>query len=860
MKRVLSLLLLFILLASLSTAFNTSKAFSNNNVNVLNEELNIYSYGTVTLIELEVHNHPSMIEKFNDLFGFIENKSISITYYNVPKWSSRFNYLLSGVIFNDTILTKVPTQGLYIDLINTSPTDQVIGEFNDIFKTYFFKDENILVGYTDYGMFLSIYNKIISLPQYTRFLSWLDPTSFSPDQDVFMISFIRDENGLTMRVFVIKDLVAKYFYWSLDKFLKYRPNVPNIGYNYTSTLTIYFKDVFIEKKPSNITVVKEDNNNQLYIYRITARNNEEFINPKFKIRYETPILLLQRTFNSSIFLKDNTIQVELNVKNIMPYPVHNINITEATWWNDVGVLKEGNTTFLIKDLKAESEYKVVYRIKIETDEQLAVKIPPAKLILESATGYREIIYSNTNIIYLNYDEPPLISASVIDVNARDLSIGRTVKFVTEISNLGNATVHSVVLGEYIIGDLKPWEKRRVEEKRTITTIGGNMIEIGLNASYMYQDNEYNLSSQYLPVKLYPREYNRPWVDLTYDRVTNSSCVNATIGIKNKGLFNIKDLHIKVYPYKGEYVKGDLSSDLTYYVDTLNVNESIKLSFLLTYPNNTVSLMPQIVVYSPDLISSISSKIDYYYNSVTTSYDLPHSPYLVNENYTFYVKIENGGPAKLYNISISFSNPEITVNPLTANYSVIIPSSSKSFNFTFFSEEVGNFSLPTLEYTYWYLGSKREGTLVLGNASFYKGVWAEYKVPDSVEEGNSFNIILNVYSDASQYITDVTIDIVLPQGLSFEDGSVEKSVSLNLATGKNKLELEVYASNPGEYQLISTTIKYRFNGRVSVFNMPEDLLPKVVIKENLLWRYWIYFIPMLLVALIFALYMRKKLYS
>jgi len=271
-------------------------------------------------------------------------------------------------------------------------------------------------------------------------------------------------------------------------------------------------------------------------------------------------------------------------------------------------------------------------------------------------------------------------------------------------------------------------------------------------------------------------------------------------------------------------------------------------------------MPQIVVYSPDLVSNISSKMDYYYNSVAVSYDLPPSPYLVDENYTFYVKIENEGPAKLYNISISLSNSELTIKPSTANYSVIMSSSSKSFNFTFFSEEVGNFSFPSLEYTYWYLGSIRKGTLVLGNASFYKGVWAEYKVPTSIEEGNSFNITLDVYSDASQYVSDVTIDIVLPQGLSFKDGSIEKTVSVNLASGKNKLELEVYASSPGEYQLISTTIKYRFNGRALVFNMPKDLLPKVVIKENVLWRYWIYFIPMLLIALIFALYMRKKLYS
>jgi len=850
-------ILLLVMLLTIVFTFIRVNAEVNNEL--FHEQLDIYTYGTVTLLDLKIYDHPIITQNFKNVFSFLGNKTFKICYSNIPRWSPEYNYLLSGEVFNDTYLKRIPFTGMIITVGNTTYNEKLINDFGDIFKTYFLIDGDNLLGYTDFKIFLSVYNQIISLPKYTRFLSWMDPTSFSPDNDLFMVIFYRSGNNSLLRIVILKDLRVKYFYWSLDKFVNYRASTPYIGYNYTSTLNIFFKDVFIEKKPVNVTVINEDNVNRYYVYRVEANSSEDFINPHFKIRYETPALLVTRFFNSTTFYYGKDIEVGVSVKNLMSYPVHDINLSESRWWSGIGEIVKGNTSVIIKDLKGNSEYTMRYIIRIITQNHTWVLVKPAEAILTSETGYKECLYSNTNIIYINYDSSPLISTSIQSIDTKDLSFGKSIKYIAIISNMGNDSVGSVVFGNFIIGDLRPGETRKIEGQISSSLMKRHHVDLVVNASYIYQGNMFNLSTQFLPLNLYPLKYDKPWINMEYDfsKQANNT-VFLHLKITNNGLYDVKkvDLHIK--PYASIYESGDFSSNLTYKKDVLQVNSTIDLNATFIYPNDTISFLPRIVLSFSDSPSNISSNIDYFYNTISASLKLPKQPYLMSKNYTLTINIENKGDSKLYNLTISFSPSILVIEPQSMNYSLINPFSNKTFSFTFISNSTGNFTFPEIKYDYWYLGSMREDEINAVNVSFYKGVWAECKAPDNIEEGKNFTLTVVIFTDSVNYISNVIMNLSLPQGLTFADGSSEKLITLDIGSKKTEINLNIEALAPGTYKLHNIKINYEFSGMKVDYVIKSENLPTIVVKENLIMRYWIYFIPMLIVALFYGFYLRRKI--
>ena len=854
MRSVLTILIALLFMSSMFL-LNTSTYVASKND--FKEYMDIWNYGTASLIQVKVVDHPSIIKKTKELFNFIPNDAdYNIIYFNVPNWASHYNYLLSGVIFSNTSWKSIPWTHIEIRL-NTLVSSELKEKFDEVFKTYFiYNGSSMLIGYLDYSMFKKILNKIISLPDYTRFLLWMDPQKLTTD-DIFSISISKEGDSINLIITVLKDNGVKYFYWSLDKFMEFKEEAPKLKYNYTSFLTIYFKDVFIESAPKNISGVL-NNTSELYIYKFNIAGGAKFKNPKFKIIYESPVVLLTRSFNSTSFTKDSIIKVRIDIRNLMPYPLHNITVREYEWFGDYAELVKGSTSKMIDELKSGSVDTLIYEVRIKTDEVMSLYIGPAEAILNSSTGLMRVFYSNTNVIYLNTEHSPLIYATLDEVKS-SYDVGGKLRYSAVIKNVGDSPVESVVFGEYIIGSLKPGEERRIDDSISLSKIGSRYFELLLNASYTFNGTEYKVSSQELEIFLYPRKLYYPYIDIQFKYGLKGNELNLTIVLSNKGLFDVEGVNVTILNlYDSSVVEGDLKN-LSKTIDLILVNQSKTLSTILRYPNNTISAYPYVVVTSRNLISPMYSQFRYFYNTINVSEGIFNGPYIINCNYTLTIRFVNTGDANVYNFTISSLGGDLSLSPERFNYTLVSPHEAKLINFTFFSEEVGNFTLPDIKYTYWYLGSTHEGSFSGVAVKFYRGIWINYEVPSEVSEGDSFTLTLRIESDSYEYINYSMLSIYLPDGLEFSSGSniLEKEFVLN--GSKNEIEFRVRAIKPGEYELRDIKIHYVFNGIELSYTLPETKIPEIKVRENVLMRYWIYFIPMLILALIYVYLMRKRIY-
>jgi len=853
-RKVLAILIVAVFISSIFLVNTSIHAASKND---FKEYMDIWNYGTASLIQVKIVDHPSIINKTQELFDFIPSDvDYSITYFNVPNWASHYNYLLSGVIFSNITWKNIPWTHMEIRLNNVI-SSELKEDLDEVFKTYFiYNGSSMLIGYLDYSMFKKILNKIISLPDYTRFLLWMDPQKLTSD-DIFSISISREGGSMSLIITVLKDNGVKYFYWSLDKFMEFREEAPKLKYSYTSFLTIYFKDVFVESAPKNISGVL-NNTSELYIYKFNIASGAKFKNPKFKIIYESPVVLLTRSFNSTSFTKDSIIKVRVDIRNLMPYPLHNITVREYEWFGEYAELVRGSVSKTIDELKSNSVDTLVYEARIKTDKVMSLYIGPAEAILNSATGLKRIFYSNTNVIYLNTEDSPFIYATLDEVKS-SYDVGGKLKYSAVIKNIGDSPVDSVVFGEYIIGSLKPGEERRIEDSISLSKIGSRYFELLLNASYMFNGTEYKVATQDLRIFLYPRKLYYPYLDVQFKYGLKGNELNLTVVLSNKGLFDVEDVNVVILNlYGSSIVEGDLK-DLSKTIDLILVNQSKTLSTVLRYPNNTISAYPHVIVTSRNLISPIYSQFRYFYNTINISEDVYSGPYIINYNYTLTIRFLNTGDTDVYNLTISSLGGDLSLSPERFNYTLVSPYEAKSINFTFSSEEAGNFTLPDIRYTYWYLGSVHEGSFSGVDVKFYRGIWINYEVPAEVSEGDSFALTIRIESDSYKYINHSMLSIYLPDGLEFSSGSniLEKKLVLN--GSKNEVEFRVRAVKPGEYELRDIKINYVFNGIELSHTLPETKIPVIKVRENVLMRYWIYFIPMLILALVYVYLIRKRIY-
>jgi len=831
--------------------------------NSFREVLNVYSYGTVSLFDLKIYDHPIILKNINSTLNFMpDNTSFTIAYYNIPSWESNYNYLLSDVEFFKTPIKEIPYTHMSISLNVSSINKNIKNSFDSIFRTYFFKNGSRLIGYTDYSIFKNFISTIIPSSKYTRFLSWINPQNFSPKNDIFIIKILKNETDTVFNIIYLKDYRVKFFYWTLGKFINFKSTAPKIGYNYTSILNIFFKDVFVESAPKNYTKITTDNVNRLFVYRFDIKSGEKFKDIQFKIRYETPLILIERVFNSTDFINGAYIGVRLNIINLMQYPVSNLTVKEFPWWGNGIRFISGETEKTYSKLEPNIMYTFSYIVKIDTSNKSIVFVRPAIGILKSTTGLTQYIYSNTNIIYINYVDAPFIEAVIKHIDTRYMEVGKRIKYTAEISNKGKSSVDSVVFGEYVIGRLNPGDIRKIELSLSPLIEGSLNTSLGVKALYKYNGFEYSLYTQNITTLLYPRVFNRPWLSIRYNyRHVDQDNINVSIWISNEGLYNVKDLMVKANPFNSTYVEGNFSkTKLIYENNLLMVNHTINIYGVFRYNKPIITRYPAIIIKSPSLVSRYFSGFKYFSNAINISRILPKSPYLVNHNYTFEINLANYGEAYLYNLSITITQPKFNLTSTNMSIPIVEPHQNKSFNIGFISHEVGNFSISSIKFSYLYLGSYIESTIEGGNFSFYRGLWLSIKVPRLVEEGSKFNITISVASDMYRLIKNVTISMTLPKGLEFTDGSIIKNLSINLTSNLKEFNLAVKALRPGKYQIKSYNASYLFNGLKAKYTPSPSEYVSISVRENVIIRYWIYFVPMLIIGIAYGLWLRKSLYK
>jgi len=231
----------------------------------------------------------------------------------------------------------------------------------------------------------------------------------------------------------------------------------------------------------------------------------------------------------------------------------------------------------------------------------------------------------------------------------------------------------------------------------------------------------------------------------------------------------------------------------------------------------------------------------------------------NIPYRTTIVLENMGNLTVYNVSIKA--------PVTSNIKVNISSSSLAIFKGKSSEEIpvcikfikpGNIMF-NFSATYIFGGFKHTISSNVINISVHKGLSAKI-TPLYVRtiEGSVININLSIARDI-YVIREILLQWSIPKGLKFENDSlyIEKTIAFNNSRVIN-LNIKIKCIDPSQYIVNPPSIYFLYNGNRYSYTIIGGHLSeiRIYVYENLIKRYWIYFIPILIFLLINVFIIRR----
>lgn len=805
---------------------------------------------------------------------------IRLIFYIYNEWKGIYNMFFESKLFKNTTLNYVEGTKTILEIYHKDKKASYNNaqSIADRLSFYFHLNFMLLKTETNKYVFVSSYDpktlignkKLFNLLKWnlTGIFSLIDTNAFikndfsiisitinlnnEPEVEAYFLSLTIDENINTGQ-FRLSDIFPK-----ISGGFTTRNDT-------TTVVRIYFrKNINLLKYPLDYILKKVDDT---VISLSKTYNPKSIINDiVIKLKFSIPVLIIERYLNVTSLKPGIDIKITLKIYNAGPVNAYNISLYEAPWWDQYTgiILKTGSGSWEIKELAIGTYKEFMYVVQITNmfnNTIVDIGAAQAKIKMESANMTLNY-FSSTTILY-SEDTAPLIYVTLSDFSDLDLTYDDDLSFYVTLSNVGNDVIKDINIGNIYLPELKPNDTRKIEFRVEVKDDLKNMIYLNYTITYRYKNKDYIINSPITPIMFKPNNTFSPAVNLNY--VINSTAngeFNITYNIKNIGLSAINKIYVTGFSFSkikfNEYV---IYENQTFQYDLGYLLKGDEISFTIYISEkNILTYTPNIYLILYNNESSIFTfGIEPVINAVKIHIKEYPQELLQNLKYNTTIFLYNNGPYAIYdvNLDLTYSNLNILLNKTHFKY--IKGNTKVAVNVSISSNNIGIASIDKITISYVYGGIRQEVSINGSKINVVSGIDVKVDYNNIVVEGDVIDIKLQINRD-TQKITVVNILWALPDGITLLNGSKNYSSKVVINDTRAIIHIKLKAVSPGLYNLKPPIVSFKYNNyMLSISNLGKNIGNiKILVKENVVIRYWIYFIIGLIIAISSGLYVRNRI--
>ncbi len=610
------------------------------------------------------------------------------------------------------------------------------------------------------------------------------------------------------------------------------------------------------------------------------------LRPNITVIQNPPVLTVTRTVDSGSVNSGGLVTVTINLQNTaLNGTIKNIVVNDS-WWRSypsLFSLSAGNSSFNVPSLAAGLNISRAYSLKVtsSTSEDL---IAPASTVSYSYTAGNVTVNASTKAneveVRTNNAGPALVMQAGVDLTSGS-ALGRVAHYVVTVTNTGNDPALSLSILNYTNPTLTPGGVWKIQPTISLAGIANRNFSQTFNLSWTSPDGTTEkLVSNPASVILSHSKMQLPLMEFRVVATTPPQGVaqggaNATWVLTNKGTAAASNVSVS-QPFPSgvackSVVSGNGTCDSSGFslavpsVASLgNVTGTLRLNF--SSDNYLIGPASVSTNYFGLTLHTLGSALPVAAGVVVTKTFSPGAVF-VGQNCSVTVRVTNHGSLPVYNVTLATTADSFSTavsGTLHSQYARLDPNASQSLNYTVKMLSSGNFTSASTSLSYIFGGYGGQRPVSSGTVLVYKSLQATTSTTSTPEEGADFSLSVDVHNPSSANVTNVSVSIPLPQGLTIVNYSSEFQVVGRTVT------LSVPSLAAGETSSHSLTLRANYDGsfNIGTGNMTFSYLgatlkgvvstPAIVVGIGSPLRYELPIGVAVLITLAVAVYMHRKL--
>ena len=877
MKKVVALILVLLFMFTWMFSLNIQNVYSQT-LEDGSESLDIFTGSTSIYVKASLTDSRYLFNQFDKNIVSIHPQSlkkVSISFIRLFDWKNTYSYFLDNIWYNNTGIKYIPSTCVDMKLYfsENSSSYNLSSYINSLSKYYYlyFSKVNESGNMVEY---LSPYQHDISFSKVFDLFGDNIPTVFKwinlnnlDLYDFYNITISVDYSSSEVSFQTSYINFQKNGISSLLKLFNWHP-VKNDTRNIY--LSIYSKFSEITSYPSiyNLTVLDP---NTLFVHLNGVLKGNSTKNPfDINLRYDLPHLHIERTFNNTQPRNGDYVKVSVKITNTGAFNVKNVYVSEPRWWDGNRILFESGDVKENYSIIPSSSTKIMeYVVKINTSASLDINIPPSNVSVEIYNNSFLLYRSNENILHFNSNAPFL--EVFIKEKSKTVKPGEKYIYTLYATNKGRSSAYNLQIGESLTESLNPGETKNAKLETGVDNATDLIKQISSKVIYSFSNKTFKIFSQSYPILFKPDAIMAPSAYLYVNYIpVNNTYVDAVFKINNIGIEDIPKIKLEGVLLPGlKYVSGDFTyipeDNLFYnYITNLARKSTVTYHAEFKVTGDNISLYPLVRIISSDGKTTLVRYgiVDVFYNrSVSLLKNIPNPPLLMREKYNYAIKITNNGDADIYNITAMLkgysSNIKITSLPHPIKY--VGSGNSTEIQFSFHGLESGNITFPEIEINFVLGGKERKIDIPSKTFLSVYGLKIDFSLDkNNIIENKYVHLKITFQTDSPNYVHNININMTIPNGLSLENGETSFTKSIKTIPSSYVIDLNIYGNKPGTYNISNISVSYYFKNKKidlsSQYSPPLSIA--IYVKENVLRRYFIYFIIGLVISVGVGVYLRK----
>ncbi len=621
-------------------------------------------------------------------------------------------------------------------------------------------------------------------------------------------------------------------------------------------------------------------------YSITLPDNTSF-RPNMTLVQNPPVATATRSIDNGAPSQGGIVTVTINVvDSSYNGTLQDVSVNDNWWaaYPSLFSLNAGSSNFTIPSITPEQNVSRAYSLKVLSSAAQDVIIPAAKVSFSYAAGgtnVTESAYTNQAEVRVN-EAGPALQVHAESSLLSGSSLGKSGSYLVSVTNTGNLPALNLNSMNYTDPTLTPggtWTFNMslplssiADRNLTQTFTVGYTAPDGTTGSVVSNPDQVILSHTTMDL---PLEEFKLVATVTAQQIAQGS-VNASYVLVNRGNAVAHEVAVTqalptgmtcaaVPTGNGTCGSSGFSLSATSVAVLGNVTGTVTLNF--TKEN---FITPSAVVTTTQAgglqIVTLGSSLALPGGMAVTKSFSPDRLFQGQQSNTTLL-VTNSGSLPVYNVSLSSSADtfdSVVTGSEAAQYPVLAPDSSQSANYTVKMTGPGNHTSTSTTVSFVFAGQTIQYPVSSGTVLVYQPVVASTSTVTNPEEGADFSLAVYVQNPSPANVTNVSVSITLPAGISvvsapsgFQVSGRNVTLSLPaLAAGANATgTLTLKSELDGTFNIAAGALKFQYLGSTVGGTVSS---PAISVGIGSLLKFEIFIAAAVVLLLLAAVYMHRKL--